>query len=174
MRFCTSCGREVIHGQKFCEYCGTRLEQPAAAPAAPAPPRPAVPAAPVQPQAAPTTSSGGSGKIKVIAGIIVVVMIIAGIYFIGLPIIIESSGNGSTLQQATTLPTQVLTPFPTPPHMEITGTPLTAEIPAVILTYEERYMEIYNQVLSVNRASTGGQKAVFTQDLTPPSSFYQG
>ena len=105
----------------------------------------------------------------VIAGIIVILVIIAAVYFIGLPIISGSPGTRSTLQQSTTLPTQALTPFPTSPSTEITDTPRTANIPTPYQTYEERYMEIYNQVYSVNHAFTGGQKEIFTQDLlTPP------
>ena len=41
--------------------------------------------------------------------------------------------------------------------------------PAASQTYEEKYMESYNQVYSVNHAFVGGQKEVFSQDLrTPP------
>ena len=40
--------------------------------------------------------------------------------------------------------------------------------PAASQTYEEKYMESYNQVYSVNRAFVGGQKEVFSQDLRNP------
>src|SRR5512137_1318204 len=86
MRFCTSCGKEIDPGKKFCEYCGTPVEQSAAAPAMPVP-LPVVPAVPVSPQTLPEKSSGGSGKTLVIAGIIIVLVILAGVYFIGLPMI---------------------------------------------------------------------------------------
>ena len=174
MPFCTTCGNEVIPGKKFCEYCGTPMEEPDVAPAALTTLPPSVPAAtaataaPVSPPAAPIKSSGGSGKTMVLAGIVVVLIIIAGIYFIGLPMISGSSGTRPTLQQATTLPTQVLTPFPTYPSTKITDTPRTANIPTPYQTYEEKYTQTYNQVYSVNHAFVGGQKEVFTQDLTAP------
>jgi hypothetical protein len=162
MPFCTSCGKEVAPGKKFCEYCGTPLEQPAAAPAAPVTPS-AVPAAPVLPQAAPGKPAGGSGKIMIIAGIIVVLAIIAGVYLFGLPLM---RGTPET----TTLPTQALTLFPTIPSEETTTrAPVTVDTPSGSQTYEEKYTETYNQVYSVNHAFVGGQKMIYTQDLaTPP------
>ena len=170
MPFCTSCGKEVEPGKKFCEYCGTPLEQPAAVPATPAGP-PAVPAVPVSPQAAPIKPSGGSGKTLIFAGIIVVLIIIAGVFFIGLPMLSGSQGPGSTLPRVTTLPTQVptgasvtLSPVMTT-GSEITGTS------ASIQTYDEKYMETYNQLYSVNQAFAGGQKEVFNQDETVPSLY---
>jgi hypothetical protein len=168
MQFCTTCGKETAPGKKFCEYCGTPLEQPVVAPSAPIPPAPAVPAAPVSPPPVPATSSGGSGKTLVIVGIIAVLIIIAGVYFIGLPIISGSSGAHSTLQQATTLPTGALTPFPTYPSMKITDTSDTATNPPASQTYEEKYTETYYLVYSANHAFNGGQKEIFTQDLTTP------
>ena len=169
MPFCTTCGKEAAPGKKFCEYCGTPLEQPLVAPAAPTPPPPVVPAAPFSPSPAPIPSSGGSGKTMVIAGIVVVLVIIAGVYFIGLQIIRGSSGTRSTLQQATTLPTGALTPFPTSPSTKISDTSGIATNPTPSQTYEEKYTETYNLVYSVNHAFNGGQKEIFTQDLiTPP------
>ena len=168
MPFCTTCGKEVAPGKRFCEYCGTPLEEPVVAPAAPTTLTPAVPAAPVSLPVAPIKSSGGSGKTMVIAGIIVVLIIIAGVYFIGLPIISGSSGTRSTLQLATTLPTQALTSFPTYVSMQITGTPGTENIQTPYQTYEEKYTETYNLVYSVNHAFNGGQKEIFTKDLTTP------
>ena len=164
MPFCTSCGKEVVPGKKFCKYCGTPLEQPVAAPAVPAPPSPAMPAAPVPPQTAPVKTSGGSGKTMIVAGIIVVLVLVAGVYFIGLPLISRSSGTGPTLQQTTPFPAQGLNPFPT----QTTSVPGNVNNPAAGLTYEEKYTEIYNQVYAINKAFIGGQKEVFTQNLKNP------
>ena len=165
MPFCTSCGKEVPPGKKFCEYCGAPVEQPAAAPAPPAD-LPAVPAAPVSPIPVPVSPSGGSGKTMIIAGILVVLFIIAGVYFIGLPLISGSPSSGSTLTPVSTLPTQVQTPVPTILSTVPVNTP--ADTPAASQTYEEKYTETYNQVFSVNRAFVGGQKEVFSQVLTSP------
>jgi len=166
MLFCTTCGKEVAPGKKFCEFCGTPLEQPVASPVVPAPPPPAMPAAPVSPQTAPVKPSGGSGKTMMVAGIVVVLVLVAGIYFIGLPII--SGSSGSPHQQITPLPTQGLNPFPTQLTTQTTSAPKTVNTPAAGLTYEEKYMEIYNQVYAINRAFVGGQKEVFTQNLKNP------
>jgi hypothetical protein len=168
MPFCTTCGKESAPGKKFCEYCGTPLEQPVVSPAAPNPPPVGGPPVSVSPPPVPGTSPGGSGKILVIAGIIAVLIILAGVYFIGLPMISGSSGTRAPLQQATTLPTGALTPYPAS-SSTMTGTFVTATNPTSSQTYEEKYTETYNLVYSVNHAFNGGQKEVFTQNLiTPP------
>lgn len=166
MPFCTSCGKEVEPGKKFCEYCGTPLEQPVAAPTVPVPPPPPLPGAPVFPQPFPVKPSGGPGKTMMVAGIIVVLVLVAGVYFIGLPMISKSSGTGLPNQQITPLPTQDLNPFPT--QLSTKTTPRTINTPAADLTYEEKYTEIYNQVYAINRAFVGGHKEVFTQNLKNP------
>jgi hypothetical protein len=167
MPFCTSCGKEVPPGKKFCEYCGTPLEQPAAAPSSPAPLH-AVSAAPFPFQEAPIKPAGGSGKTLVVAGIIVVFAIVAGVYFIGLPLLSGSQGTGSGFPPVTTIPTQVPPAVLTTRPPETTPAPITTGIPGVGLTYEEKYTETYNQVYSDNREFIGGQKVIFTQDLTIP------
>jgi hypothetical protein len=166
MPFCTSCGKEVTPGKKFCEYCGTPLDQPAAQ-SAPATP-PVVPPAAVNYQSVPVKPSGGSRKAMVIAGIVVILVVIAGVYFVGLPIISRSPANGPAAGQVTALPTPPLTPSPTTPAMPATGGAVALGIPAASETYEEEYMETYNQVYSINHAFIGGQKEVFTQDTSVP------
>ena len=167
MPFCTSCGKEVVPGKKFCEYCGTPLEQPVAAPALQAI-SPAVPAAPVPFPPAPVKPAGGSGKILVIAGILVIFAVIAGVYFFGLPLISGSYSIGPGFQQATSIQTQVPTAIPTVLPPATTNAPVTTTVPGADLTYEEKYTETYNLVYSANHAFSGGQKEVFTQDLTDP------
>ena len=104
----------------------------------------------------------------VIAGIIVVLVIIAGVYFIGLPMISGSQGSGKSPQQSTPLQTPAPTLVQTLPVSATAGTPMSTGNPAASQTYEEKYMESYNQVYSVNRAFVGGQKEVFSQDLKSP------
>jgi hypothetical protein len=163
MRFCSSCGKELTSGKKFCEYCGTPVEQSAAAPATPV-----TPAAPVSPPAVPVKPSGGSGKTMVIAGIIGILVFAAGIYFVGLPLNSGSKEIGSNLQQSTILPSPTLAQLPTTISTKTISTPTTVISPVIIQTYEEKYTETYNQVFSVNHAFVGGQREVFTQDLTAP------
>jgi hypothetical protein len=170
MPFCTSCGKEAEPGKKFCEYCGTPLELPAAAPATPVTP-PAVPAVPVSPQAVPVQPSGGPGKILVFMGIIVFLGIIAGVYFIGLPMLNGSQGTISTAPQDITALTPVPTGVPVAFSPALTPAPEKTALPAASQTYEEKYMETYNQVYSDNRAFTGGQKATFNTEGTVPSLY---
>ena len=167
MPFCTSCGKEVPSGKKFCEYCGTPLEQSAAASAAPVTP-PAGSPAPALPPVVPVKPAGGSGKTTIIAGIIVVVLIIAGVYFIGLPMINGSQGTGPTLQHATAIPTQVPTVQPATFLTATIPEPASTSIPAGSETYEEKYTQTYHEVFSVNQPFVGGQRQLFSQDLTSP------
>jgi hypothetical protein len=105
----------------------------------------------------------------VIAGIVVVLVLFAGVYFIGLPMISGSKGTGSILQQPTTPPIPTSTPFPNIVSRGTTEPPRTVDIPAASQTYEEKYTEMYNQVYSVDHAFVGGQKEIFTQNTpTPP------
>lgn len=55
--FCTNCGKQNPNENRFCQYCGTRMEvaQVASAPAAPIAPAP--PAAPAAPAAAPAAAA---------------------------------------------------------------------------------------------------------------------
>lgn len=164
MPFCTSCGKEGSPGKKFCEFCGTPFEQPAPPPATP----PIMSAAPASLQAATVPPSRGSAKIIIIAGIIGILIMIAGVYFIGLPLIRGSSGTGSTIPHTTALPTLPQTQFQPAPSVEITSAPVTATTPSGSQTYEEKYMETYTQVFSINHAFVGGQKEIFTQILNAP------
>jgi hypothetical protein len=166
MRFCTSCGKEGTPGKKFCEYCGAPFEQPDTVPGM-STPTPAVPA-PVIPQTVAVKSAGGSGKTLAIGGIIVVLVLIAGIYFIGMPLIGGSSGTGSTIRQSTPLPTTVQTLPQTLATVITTDVPRTSDIPAATEIYEEKYTETYNQVYAVNHAFAGGQKEIFTYNLASP------
>lgn len=168
MPFCTSCGNEVAPGKKFCEYCGTPVEQPAGAPPAPVIPAP-VPPAPVTPPAVPVPPGGGSGKTMAIAGIVVLLIVIAGIYFIGLPILSGTSGTGTAVQQTPAQPTPALTPLSEPFSPYPTAVPLPVDTPAASQTYEEKYTETYNLVYTTNHAFVGGQReSIPVNTPTPP------
>lgn len=164
MRFCTSCGKELTPGKKFCEYCGTPVEQPAAAPVPPVTPA----AAPDSPPAVPVRPSKGSGKTIFIAGMIGILVIVAGVYFVGLPLISGSKGTGSNLRESTVPPSPTLPSLPTTVLEKTTSLPTTVYSPAVSQTYEDKYTETYSLVYSVDRAFVGGQKEVFTYDTSTP------
>jgi len=165
MPFCTSCGKEVEPGKKFCEYCGAPVEQTPAAPPAYVAPVPPVVSPP--PQSAPPSPAGKSGHGMVIAGIVVLLVIIAGVYFIGLPLISGTQATGQTQKQQTV----VQTPIPTQPPVQYnpvyTSPPFPADTPSASHTYEEKYTETYKQVYTINH-EFNGQKAIFTQELTSP------
>jgi hypothetical protein len=104
-----------------------------------------------------------------IAGIFVLLIVIAIIYFVGLPLLSGTSGKGTVVQQSSVRPTTEVTLVPEPHPSAVPVALLPTETPVSSQTYEEKYMETYNQVYSVNHAFNGGQKEVFSQDLkTPP------
>jgi hypothetical protein len=120
---CTVCGTESGEGKKFCENCGTPLNQ------TPPPPKPLISADPdpmVLPPAdrPPSRGTASSITVKIIGGIIIVLIIAAVFLFIILPALYSgsdrnSNGIGSppgTLTPATTIPVTAVptTPLPTP------------------------------------------------------------
>jgi hypothetical protein len=158
MRYCTSCGKEVSSEKKFCEYCGTSVGQPAAGPAAPV-----APEAPVFAAAVPAKPSGGPQRTKIIAGIIGVLVIAAGIWFVGLPLISGPKGAGTDLPQSTVLPGPSLTRLPatisqnaTPPPV---SSPATTAPPAVPTPPVQEYKNV-DLVLALNTQPAYG----FTMD----------
>lgn len=177
MPFCTYCGKEAPYGKKFCESCGAPLDYPVApvvpgsVPATPVPqavaPAASVPTAPVLPPAPPASPPKKSGKIPLVAGVIVILVLVAGIFFIGLPMHGGPKNGGAGIPQTTA-------PIPTPVvSLTMAQTLITQGIPdtvspAAIPTYEERYMESYNEVYSINQPFAGGQRAIFTHDLIKP------
>ncbi|OPX65029.1 MULTISPECIES: hypothetical protein [unclassified Methanoregula] len=102
-----------------------------------------------------------------IAGIIVLLVIIAVVYFVGLPLISGTQGTGQVQKQQSL----VQTPFQTQPPAQYnpvyTSLPVPADTPSASHTYEEKYTETYKQVYAINQ-EFNGQKAIFSQDLTSP------
>lgn len=164
MRFCTSCGKELDTGKKFCEYCGAPVEQatavssPVSAPAA----------VPVLPSAESDKRSGRPVKNLIIAGIIGILLIAAGLFYFGLPLISDSQKTGSNLQQPSVLATNTLTQIPATVSTETTHLPTITHSPATSNTYEDKYTETYVQVYTVDRAFVGGQKEIFSHKTASP------
>ena len=127
-KFCTVCGSALSEGIKFCESCGTPVEQE---PPAPGPQplteqaAPAAPAAPLPHQ----TVSAKKAPVKIIAGIVILLLIAAAAVFVVLPKLSGGSspvsGTGTAVSTAvttvaattvpvvtTTAPTPVPDPFP--------------------------------------------------------------
>ena len=126
-KFCTICGAVLPEGVKFCESCGAVVEQivPASYPPVSSP-APAVPVPYV-----PVGTGKGSPLPKIIAGIVIVLVVLAGaVYIFVLP---KISGGSSPLaipglSGATPTPTLTLvviasTPVTTAPTAAPTPTP---------------------------------------------------
>jgi hypothetical protein len=169
MQFCTSCGKEAVPGKKFCEYCGAPLELPADSPPVPAAPSPVTAGIPVQPPAVP--AAGGSGKIRIIAGVFVLIIVIAGIWFVGLPMMGGSTGSKSLPAKTTAAPVQPLTPDTTAVILLTPGPVVPAHTPAASLTYEEKYTQMYKLVYSTNHEFIGGQRESVPVDASAPPLF---
>lgn len=159
MAFCTSCGKEVTPGTKFCESCGTPVEQ-----------GPAVPAieTPVQPPHQPLVTAPLPKKpipVIWIAGIVVVLLvIIAGGYFVGMPYLQKAGAE----KAATPIPTVVQTiPTLTPTIPEYTQLPTPTPV-KIVRKLEGRYEESYDEIYTLNQFFAFGQKVTYDYDLTQP------
>jgi hypothetical protein len=124
-QICTVCGAESEDGKKFCEICGTPLDQPTL----PVPHQPLVsasrdPVALSQADTPPQRVSDSRVLIKIIGGIIILLAVAAALLIIFLPGIYSGSDTNSnsivspagtvspaTMTPVTTVPT---TPLPTP------------------------------------------------------------
>ena len=139
MLFCPSCGKEVASYQKFCKHCGAPVELSPAPPSPLSPPPPPplfVPPQPLQSSplpeeqavgippsipvvATPKKSSPTKNTLAIISAIIIVV-VIAGVYFVVLPKISGITGSAAQTPLATmtvspTTPFPTATTVPTPP-----------------------------------------------------------
>jgi hypothetical protein len=160
MAFCTSCGKEVSPGVKFCENCGTPVEQ---TPVAPAPP--AVPTAPATMAKKPPSSSR-TLLIGAIAGIII---LIAVAWFVGLPLL-KGSQPAVPAAGISATPTPVVPNFPDPsPTVETVAAIFTpAATPTPVQRTEDRYETSYEQIYTLDQVFNGGQKLSYNHELTRP------
>lgn len=128
-KFCTGCGAALSEGIKFCESCGTPIDPATPAPeyqsSTPAPEYPSSATAKQEPVTVPAavspppTDRSGKIPVKIIAGIVIVLVIVAAGVFVVLPTLSggsssrsasgQSSGTGTT----TTIITLPLTTVPT-------------------------------------------------------------
>jgi hypothetical protein len=117
-KFCTACGAVLPEGTRFCENCGTSL--PPDIPVQPY--QPAVPAdvtSGLPPVTAPPRAVNGISPVTVVAAIILVLVIAAGVYLFILPMLSGTGispgllpGSGTTVQ--TTMPVATLSLPPSP------------------------------------------------------------
>jgi hypothetical protein len=165
MPFCIACGKEIGADQKFCEYCGVAQNQPAAplSPLSQSPPPPPPPA--VTPPLVNSPHIAAKRKLPVkmnttlIFGVVVVIAFIAGLSFIGFPLMKGTSSPGAA-------------PGVTPPP-EITTTVPTTIVPTTIpqtpaLKRADQYEETYAEIYTSNRSYKFGEKEIFSHELTRP------
>ncbi|MDO9325722.1 MAG: zinc ribbon domain-containing protein [Methanoregula sp.] len=120
-KFCTICGSALPEGMKFCESCGAAVESPVpSSPPSMSSPAPAMPVSPV-----PAGTLKGSPTPKIIAGIVIVLIILAvAAYIFVLP---KMSGGSSS----SSLPGSTGTPVTTSMTAVVTAsTPMTSAITA--------------------------------------------
>ena len=93
-KFCTVCGSALAEGIKFCESCGTPVEQAPPAPGSQPITRQPTPAAPAAPLPRPAVSAK-KAPVKMIAGIVILLIIAAAAVFVVLPRLSGGSSSGS-------------------------------------------------------------------------------
>lgn len=184
MPFCTSCGNEIDPGQKFCEKCGSPLDQiipspetlqppppPAplqaagAAPPLPPPPLPPPPSPP--PFAVAGAKKPVSRKTKIIIAAVAVIVIVAAIYGIN-SLLFKGVPPFGIGMKATPSPTPVMTTVP-PMVTSSASTPT----PTPVQRRDDRYEETYEQVYAKDRAYKFGEREVIPVELTRPPLFFQ-
>ena len=160
MVFCTSCGKEVRPGVKFCKNCGTPVEQ---IPASPAPP--AASPVPVTMAGKPPASSG-TLVIVFIAGVI---CLIAVAWLVGFPLL-KGPQSAVTATGVSDTPTPLVPnlPDPSPSAAPVTTTlpPDTTSTP--VQHTEDRYETSYEKIYTLDQVFAGGQKISYSHDLTRP------
>jgi hypothetical protein len=163
MVFCTECGEELPPDAKFCESCGAPVEEEQALPGSPAP----VQAHPVQETPADQSKKPPSAPviIGIIAVLIVIAVLMAGVWFVGLPYLQKTS----TLSKTTPVPTTVPVIVTSMPTLEETTLPMVTPSPTSTRKLEGRYEEYYDEVYSHEQFYAFGQKETFSYNLeTPP------
>jgi ribosomal protein L40E len=134
---CRKCGARFITPVKFCESCGTPVLPPDKQKVVVSTPADPVPASPTRPEVtntsavtaspSPGTPKGVAGsspfpqsappkapmnKALVLGGVIVLLVVIAGAFFVGLPML-QGNNAGSGASQPTPVPTVAQTALPT-------------------------------------------------------------
>jgi hypothetical protein len=167
MPFCSTCGAEVPADKKFCVECGAPLEpyDPSAVPATPHVPVVTVSTPP--PAGIPPASSKKPAAPMIIGGIVAILVIIAIVYFVGMPMLTAGPKSPVEVTQ-TPLPTVLKTPMQTimPTPELTTAVPETPALPVQVR--DARLEEDYEQIYSLDQPFAFGQKVNFAHVLTNP------
>lgn len=152
MRYCPSCGAEIVPGNRFCVECGAPLDPPAPG-SSPVP----------GPATLPPRPGMNRTHIIVIAAAAICV-ILAAVILTGMTLSKAGPSSSASAPPVSAVPTGyavVLTP--TPPPM---ATPKPAFTPNI--QHSDRFGSDYLQVYMLSHNFTYGQKESFSQDLTSP------
>ncbi len=153
-KFCTICGAALKDSVKFCESCGAAVEQ---IPGAPAPsPVSQSPQPVVSPR--PGTIPSGNPMMKIIVGIVIVLVVLAGaVYFFVLPTL---SGSDSRFPFIGGTPSATTT---TPPATVIVTTPATITTTIVPTPAPDPFPDAYpvREIFSFNEGKYASKATVY-------------
>lgn len=167
MPFCTNCGAEVPADKKFCVQCGAPLEpyNPSAVPVRPSTPE--ITASTPPPAGITPLPSKKPITPLIIGGIVVVLVIIAAVWVMGIPMLKANEKSSvsvtptlTPLVTTTTIPTATPTPEITPEIPQTTATPIQER--------DIRLEEDYELIYTLDQKFAFGQKVNFAHDLTRP------
>jgi hypothetical protein len=173
MPFCFSCGKAISDNQKFCEYCGTAQdisdgEAPSPGQQQPPPPPP-LQATGGQSPVPFAKRSPLPGNRVIVSGIIVLVIVAVGAYFIGMPLA-KTVLPPSIQPTLPPVPSAVMTTVITPSPPQRSMVPETT-VPTPKITRDDRFEETYLELYNRNLTYKFGQKEMFPVDLTQPPLF---
>ena len=155
MPFCTSCGAEISADNKFCTSCGAPMDQLVG---------PVTPGHPLPVQPVPAEKPKIPKKTLLIIGIVAVLVILAAAYVAGVPMLKAVPSQQPVPATVPGTPARHVTTYVQPSKTSII--PPTAVTPQQ--TFEIRYGDSYEQVYTLTRDFSFGEKKVFTQEITRP------
>lgn len=159
MRFCTSCGAEIIPGNKFCVQCGAPVEQST------------IPESPASAGSRARAFFSGMPKknmaLLIIGGILVLAILMAIVVGSMPPVKTGKSSGPSSGSPVTVMPTGY-TVVSTP---ESNTTIIPEPAPTSNIIQSERFGSNYRLVYSLSENLSFGQKETFSQNLTNPPLF---
>jgi len=167
MPFCTSCGAEVSADKKFCVQCGALMKQVNTPAATETPTEPNVPVTQPPYSGAPPLPPKKPRTPMIIGGIVILIVIIAVVYFVGMPMLKgtpKSSDGFLPSQTPLVTPTVMQTALPTSQYT----TSIPETIPTPVKVTDARFEEDYEQVYTLNQKFAFGQKVNFAHELKQP------
>ncbi|MFA4859809.1 zinc-ribbon domain-containing protein [Methanoregula sp.] len=157
MRFCPSCGAELIPGNRFCVQCGAPVEPPVS-PVQEIPPQ-------VPSPGSPSVKAGPDKKTLILIGVVAVCIILAvGVYF-ALPLIKPGASSAS----ASKTPVSVTpTGYAAVQTMASETQIIPVQTSASNIVDSNRFGSDYERVYSLKKNFSYGEKVITTYNLEHP------